>query len=99
MLGIVALGGHVRQLDLRPLLVQSQTPQWSPDGRRIAFTVLDPARGTNSHVYVIGSASGKTPPPRLAVVQTGSDPVSCSDPLFAGGTRCRRHPLSARGFH
>lgn len=52
-LGTIDLNGDTQPFDLGSLPVDSATPQWSPDGSRIAFTGLDRANPSESRVYAV----------------------------------------------
>jgi Tol biopolymer transport system component len=51
----VTLGGKMRRLSLGPLLIGYETPQWSPDGTRIAFTAIRPSDRVHTRVYVVNA--------------------------------------------
>ena len=55
-LATIDLSGHRRQLDLGMGVAPLSTPQWSPDGKQIAFTGRASAHsGTRVDVYIIGA--------------------------------------------
>ena len=54
-LGIVDLFGAVTTYPLPGLRPGANTPQWSPDGRSIAFTAIRKTADTDVRVYVIGA--------------------------------------------
>lgn len=54
-LGIVDLFGAVTTYPLPGLRPGANTPQWSPDGRSIAFTAIRRTADTDVRVYVIGA--------------------------------------------
>jgi Tol biopolymer transport system component len=51
----VTLEGKMRRLSLGRLLISYETPQWSPDGRRIAFTGISPSDRLHTRVYVVNA--------------------------------------------
>jgi Tol biopolymer transport system component len=51
----VTLRGKMRRLSLGPLLIGYETPQWSHDGTRIAFTGISPTDRLHTRVYVVNA--------------------------------------------
>jgi Tol biopolymer transport system component len=51
----VTLRGTMRRLSLGPLLIGYETPQWSKDGTRIAFTGISPSDRLHTRVYVVNA--------------------------------------------
>ena len=79
-------GSHVRQLTRPGRGVVDNSPDWSPDGRLIAFVRLD---GTSSsgleHLWTV-HADGSGPSPIGPVCPSGADETTCpddTDPSFA----------------